>query len=525
MLMLTLSAVALFALGGAAPAGGGATAVGDPELAVSSGARGGRWFTSISLGASTFSFAQPPAHYARVELSPAEGSRVDLARPVGDDVGFLFVELLDVGGTSSISASGEIVVEDPAKYVTDPAAQACAPGTHSAVWLAALRVLGQELRLPLFLDSTAGAPAPRYTMRFCPMWSPPTVSPNGIGAMQFSMFVDGLITPPTTRGLHTWSAIVTPPVTGSTVPDPSRAAEVRATVPSPQRLTLSARHDAKKKSAQLTGTFTVLGKPQAGVSVRFTASTLGSDEFSSFGRIRTDKSGRFSIRRTIERSTRFSVSVPSQVRACSGSSTAPRGCLNETVTPPDSASASVIIPRAVDPKRAITKRDQARARRATLLRSDVPATWSSEPARDAGAPLCEKFAPNLSRLTITGNVASPVFVSETGGAWSEAWVYLTEAQGREAFSRLAQRALVTCLVNELPQEFNARVSGVSLPKMADATRGFRITGQFDGSTIISDLVWLRAGRTVVLLSFGSNDAPLVNEQELATKVAARARKG
>ena len=248
MLMLTLSALALFALGGAAPAGGGSTAVGDPELEVSSGARSGSWLTSISLGASSFSFDQPPAHYARVELSPAEGYRVDLARPVGSEVGFLFVELLDVGGTSSISAPGEIVVDDPTKYVTDPTAQACAPGAHSAVWLAVLRVLGQELRLPVFLDSAAGTQGQRFTLRFCPLWAPPTVSPNGIGAIQISMLVDGLMTPPSTRGLHTWSAIVTPPATGSTVPDPSRAAEVRATVPLPQRLTFGAHATTQRRS-------------------------------------------------------------------------------------------------------------------------------------------------------------------------------------------------------------------------------------------------------------------------------------
>jgi hypothetical protein len=524
-LMLAVSATALLALGGAIPAGGSPTAVGDPELEVSSTTGGGRSLTSISLGVSSFSSDQPPAHSARVELSPAEGYRVDLTRPVGTDVGVLFAELLDLGGTSPISASGAIVVDDPLKYVTDPTAQACAPGTHGAVWIVALRVLGQELRLPVFLDSTVGTAGPRYTLLFCPLWSPPTVSQNGIGAIQVAMLVDGLMTPPTARGFHTWSAIVTPPAVGSTIPDPSRAAEVRATFPLPQRLTLSARYDAKTKSAQLKGAFTVLGKPRAGVGVRFVASALGSDDVSFFGPVRTDKSGGFSIRRSVERSTRFSASVPSQTRACAGTSTAPRGCLSETMTPPDSASTSVILRRVTDPKRAIKKQDQVAARRANLQRSDIPSNWDSQPAQDVGAPLCEKFAPNLSRLTITGSAASPIFFSETGGAWSEAWVYLTEAQGREAFSWLAQRALATCRAKELPQELDARVSSVSFPKMADATRAFRISGQLEGRTIVIDLVWLRAGRTVVLLNFGSDEAPLVNERELAAKVAARARKG
>ena len=185
----------------------------------------------------------------------------------------------------------------------------------------------------------------------------------------------------------------------------------------------------------------------------------------------------------------------------------------------------MIIPRAIDAKRAIKKLDQATARRANLQRSDFPSDWEAEPARDAGAPLCQNFAPNLSRLTITGSAASPVFFSQVGGAWSEAWVYLTKAQAGGAFSRFAQRALTTCLAKEFPPEFGARVSNVAFPKLADATRAFRISGQIEGQTIVLDHVWLRAGRTLVMLTFGSNDAPLVNERELATKVAARARNG
>jgi hypothetical protein len=523
--MLALFAIALLTLGGATPAGSQPTALGDPELDISSRTGGGRTLTSIGVGVSSFSSTSPPTLSARVDLSAAEGYTIDLTRPIGVTVGFMIAELVDAGGTSPTSATGNIVVDDPAKYLTDPTAQACAPGTHSAVWLAVLTVLGQNLQLPIFLDRSTGTTGPRYTLRFCPLWPPPTGGPKGIGAINVAMLVDGLITPPTARGLYTWSALLSPPAAGSFLPDPSRAAEVRATVPQPQRLTLSARFDAKKKSAQLTGTFTVLGKPQAGVTVSFVASAIGSDDVSFFGPVRTDKGGRFSIRRTVERSTRFTVSVRPQTRACSGPSTAPRGCLNESVTPPDSAAASVIIPRATDPKRAIKKQDQARARRANLQRSDFPVTWVSEPAEDAGAPLCEKFAPNLSRLTITGSSASPIFFSETGGAWSEAWVYLTEAQAREAISRLAQRALATCLAKELPDELDARVSSVSFPKLADATRAFRIAGQLEGRTIIFDLVWLRAGRTLVLLNFGSDEAPLVNERELAAKVAARARKG
>ena len=145
----------------------------------------------------------------------------------------------------------------------------------------------------------------------------------------------------------------------------------------------------------------------------------------------------------------------------------------------------MIIPRATDPKRAIKKRDQARALRANLQRSDVPAAWNSEPAEDAGAPLCEKFAPNLSRLTITGTGASPVFFSEAGGAWSEAWVYRTEAEARVAFERFARLALPTCLANELrEQEVDVRVSPLVFPKLAPATRAFRLSARVQEETII-----------------------------------------
>ncbi len=296
------------------------------------------------------------------------------------------------------------------------------------------------------------------------------------------MLVDGPITPPTARGRYTWSALLSPPVAGSSVPDPSRAAEVRATVPLPQRLTLRTSYDAKKKSALLTGTFTVLGEPRADVSVSFVASALRLGRFlvlracpnGQGGQVLHSQNGRAVhplyglgslsvalLRGTVYRAPRLS----QRDRHVAGLRVGIRD-------PPQS--------RPIPSGRSRSE-TRSQARRANLQRSDVPAAWNSEPAEDAGAPLCEKFAPNLSRLTITGTGASPVFFSEAGGAWSEAWVYRTEAEARVAFERLARLALPTCLANELrEQEVDVRVSPLSFPKLAPATRAFRLSAPAPG---------------------------------------------
>src|SRR5262249_51416330 len=161
-------------------------------------------------------------------------------------------------------------------FAADPVAQACAPGTHAALWRASLAVLGAQIPLSIVVDGASGGGG--YTMRFCPLHPPPRVG-TGAGLLLLAQFIQDPGTPPVTApatpGTYTWSALLSPPVPGTTSADPSRAAEVRLLIPIPEALSLQGRYDAKTHSAVLTGLLTAAGAPQAGVTVDLSSSTGG----------------------------------------------------------------------------------------------------------------------------------------------------------------------------------------------------------------------------------------------------------
>jgi len=530
-LLLAASLLAL-ALGGAAAAAphAGTEATDEPELDVSLQTLGERTLAAITI-AQSGSSSEPPA--ARVELFVPQGYVVDLTQRIGSKIGAGIAAILDASGAPSgpAFADGVLVVADPATFATDPAAQACAPGTHAAAWEVSLSVLGQTLSLPIFLDPVTG-PTPEsgaYVLRLCPLWPPAPERPGGLTAVVVGLLVDGLIRGPSAGGIYTWSAFLTPSGAGTFAPDPSRTFEVRTIVPIPQKLTLRARYDAKTESAFLSGRFTVRGKPQARAAIRFTASTRaeppqGNQDFSFFGPVKTNARGEFSVRRKVDRTTQFTASVSLNARSCSAPSSAPAGCRSETVADPDAATAAAIVPKATDPNRAILKRDQALARRASLTRADFPGVWESEPADPFG--LCPGFEPDLSDLTITGAASSPVFYSDTAAAGSETSVYTTEKQARAAFTRTARVDLARCLAKEVSDDPQvATISPLAFPRYGSATRAFRVVFTESGFTIFLDLVTLRTGRVLNQFVFEGADAPFASERALVSRIAARARRG
>jgi hypothetical protein len=499
-------------------------------LDVSSATFLGRTLTAISVGPRGMSSSDVPLT-AAVELLVPRGYTVDLALPAGREIGVVFADIADAAGSPSrASTAAVLVVDDPAKYAADPAARACAPGLHAAVWVAPLSVLGQSLMLAVFLDPANGpaAAAAAYELRFCPLWPPSQARSAGLAAWNVTLVVEGAIGLPTAQGRYTWSALVTPAAPGSLVPQPSGTFEVRAIVPMPQRLTLRARYVAKTKTALLSGRFTVLGEPQRGAEIQFVGSTSGGDDVSFFGPVRTNARGEFSIKRAVDRTTRFQASVNLPPRACSGPSSASAGCLSETVTKPEDASAFVVVPRPTDPKRAIRPGDQRLARRATLKAGDFPSGW--EAAEADPSDLCDGFRPDLSDVSVSGMAISPTFVSETEVAASRTSVYLTERQARKAFEREAKLAAAGCIADELRAEgVSVRsVGAFAFPKVGGVVRAFRIVvaeEEPENAVVYFDLVSLRVRRVVVHFVFAGFSAPPPSELDLAAKVAARARRG
>jgi hypothetical protein len=520
-----ISAVALVTavvLGGSAPAYARAAAVSPAgDLQVSSYKVSGKPATVVFLNAfaAVDGVAAPTA---AVTIGVPRGYGLDVRRPVGATVGEAIAILGDAsGGTDSPDPlSGSLVVDDPALYAQDPDAQACAPGSHAAVWRVQPSDPSQTLRMLVFVDPVSVGTG-GYALRFCPLWPPSAGNPGGLFAPAIGLALQG-VAAPTAQGVYTWSAVVTPadPTTRGAVP--SQAFELRAVLPFPNVLTLRARHDPKTRSVLLSGKLMAAGKPVTGVPVTVTAYT-GTYDYTEYGAVRTDGNGAYSLRRAIDRTTVFEAEAAIPPQDCSGPSPAPGGCVGESVASPGQPSTSLRVPRVTDPRRAIRKADEKLARRAALRRGDFAADWQTgEPSPFS---VCEGFQPNQADLTLTGEARSPLFLSQRAAAVSDASVFATVQQAHASFRRTAQLAVARCLARDLrDNDIKVLQMGtLGLPQTADETRAFRVIGDEGDDVVYFDLVYLRRGRTVVNLQITTLTQPLLEEQDLVAKVTARLR--
>lgn len=521
-LVPVLACVAAVALGGSAPAiatSAAATAGGQLEV-LPSGTLGAS--TYIRLSAWTYVNARP-APTAGVTILAPRGYDIDLGRPPGTEVGSAFALLEDASGGSESPEPliGPLVADDPVAYLQDVDAQACAPGRHAAVWRTADSSAPQTLRLLVFVDPVANGSGAGYTLRMCPLWNRSAQFPGGLTASTVLLGLKG-VKAPTAPGVYTWSAVVTPGNPETFAPQPDGTFELRAVIPLPHLLTLRARHAAKTRSVVLSGRLAAADEPVPGVSVTVTAYT-GTYDYTEYGAVRTNADGAFSLERAIDRTTVFTASAEIRPRACTAPSSAPGGCLIETVSPPTEPTTSLRILRATDAKRAIRKRDQALAGRAALRRADFPSGWETEQPNPFS--LCEAFQPDLSDLTVTGDARSSQFHNDEALAMSSTSVYRTTGQARAAFRRTARLEAARCLARDLRDaEFQVlRVEKLTLPPLGVAAQAFRVIADFRETIVYFDIVSIRGGRVAVEMLFVSLKQPLLIEQDLAAKVAARIR--
>jgi len=118
----------------------------------------------------------------------------------------------------------------------------------------------------------------------------------------------------------------------------------------PNLLTLHARYDAKHRTAILRGSLRSAGKPRARVRVVFTSlirkvTPHGVEYHDAYaGSTRTNAAGAFLIRKKIKRTTGFLATAASTISACTGTSTAPAGCLSATTAGTRSEPITVSVP-------------------------------------------------------------------------------------------------------------------------------------------------------------------------------------
>ncbi len=249
----------------------------------------------------------------RFRITVPSGFDLYPERPAGSLVGLAFL----IAGDSSSSSSGVSLLEGQivaqANPPTDPAAHACSPGDHEAVWSLNLSLLGQLLEVPIYISKENGG----LTLDLC---VPPVTSVT-----------------PTAPDRHTLL--------------PNNAYELRALVPIPNHVALHSRYDPKTHTAILHGAVQSAGKPRAGATVIFTSlirkvTPRGVEYHDAYaGWARTDAAGGFLFRKRITRTTGFIASVPSFPTACTDASTAPAGCRSTTTAATRSEPVTVSVPR------------------------------------------------------------------------------------------------------------------------------------------------------------------------------------
>jgi hypothetical protein len=187
--------------------------------------------------------------------------------------------------------TGDVVVDDPAKHLTDP----CSPGTHAAVWILALQVAGQSVNLPVYVTSpTTGADAALGGTKLETCLGPvdvpqgtPGRSPNGAQLLNATFTVTNTLTPPTAS--TRWVAAFTPWGTRTGQPNPAGTVETLSFV-GPGSVSLNARVTNKaRKIATFSGRVQQGGAPVAGARVEIVA---GTKRFP----VRTNANGTYSLR-------------------------------------------------------------------------------------------------------------------------------------------------------------------------------------------------------------------------------------
>jgi hypothetical protein len=494
ILVATLSSSAAATVGSSSTFEGATLAVGSGDLGSSDVTADFEFEPQLRAGAT-------PGVAARVDLMIPAGYRMNLAGRPGSRVGLLLGDVGSADGDfGSTFIAAPIVVDDPARYATDPAAQACAPGEHTAVWRMSPKILGRALELPVAVDAIPQADGTAYALHFCPLELPSAAYPAGLALGSATIDFADTVSAPARAGTYRWSALVTPASPGTLASDPTAAFELRAIVGLPESLTLHARYEPGSHEAILYGSFLSGGRPQADAPIRL-GSTVGSgDRFGTTVTVTTKSDGTFSVRRPIAETTTYRAYVADRIRTCTDVSAAPGGCKTETLVGSPTVSTFLVLPRKTDPTLQTRPRDRNSARRS------VPAPGDVAGARPSGPPPlpCQGFAPDLHQLVAHGYASSPTLISADGRtAFSgTAWVFGRSEEAASYFRAVARVAAGRCEGRLVAPTWGPHpkvsVRSLPLPRIGDESRAYRalVVDSLSGTATV-DVLFVRVSRTVI----------------------------
>jgi len=474
-------------------------------------------YTTIVL---SMSGAPTSAKASRIALEVPKGYTMNLARPAGSPVGNAAILAGNIDLPASISISyGTIQIADPAKVAADPAAAACDPDPHVGVLEADLETTSKAppTHVTIFVDA-GDTPDAAYRIELCP---PGALSTSSAFIFSFSPPV---VAEPTAPATYTWRALVAPD-------DPAQAFEVRAVVPAPQTLDLLATYNRRTQTATVSGIATELGKPKAGLKLFVDADGKNTDEH--LGPFTTNAAGGFSTHLVVDEEVDFTAAAqPADPAPCSAPSTAPAGCLSQTLAVPADRTVTLRVPLFTDAQTAFRAADRAAAARVNIKATDFPAGWRSKTIGRDEFAACSEFQPDESTLTETGLSYSPLFL--TGDILAQSFqatvgvvkVFRTHAQALKAFYREATVDQVQCVADDPGVGFSTISSGpIRFGRFAHAAaQGFRVVVHDDdqNTRYYLDVVVVLGKRCLATMTLESTGTPPAVEASLVAKLAARA---
>jgi hypothetical protein len=277
---------------------------------------------------------------AKIVIYVPQGFSLNTGASVGSAVGSIDVHAV-LGGNPLTIPTGTVVADNPASYTANPQAQACAPGTHAAVWVAHVATF----IIPIYVDATSGAESTigAYKLQIC-LTAPQATSPQVQLTEAELNFIRTVLTNPSTPADYLWRVFVTPYVSGTSTPNPSGTYELRGADFIPAVLTFKeSSYNKKKHQAVLTGRLLLIGKPVSGIPVYLLIVSAGGN-ITQAAHANTNKKGTVTFRRPVKKTTKFAELVPPLEGPCGSDTptTAPGGCLSETTTPFFSNTVTVV---------------------------------------------------------------------------------------------------------------------------------------------------------------------------------------
>jgi len=277
-----------------------------------------------------FTYMSSAGPAERLVVKTPRGYNASLSQAVGTKLGEAGIGLLPSGTNTTQDPTakvaryvGSLVVMDPAAYAADTNAQACDPGSHTAVWqLSVVSPSNEPLTVPVAVDASAGG----YVLTMC--FDAIRAAGDEIEWVYFT--ADQLFRNPGTHGAYLFDGVVTPFASDGTTANTAGDYELRAYESMPQLLTASPTYDSKTKTFSVTGTLTANGRARGLVDIRvYGAPTANDSNFALLGSTTTSSTGSYSFSKriaTLKDTYVYTLVSDSFSATCPGTSSQPAGC-------------------------------------------------------------------------------------------------------------------------------------------------------------------------------------------------------